>query len=154
MSSEYLVVFARVSYMNKQVSRALLTVDEVAIVVAEALAEVEVALLSVALVVAYARAEDWDIVALEGEADVVGRVAEALSIPEQVACSSQSAVSQRSNWRSRGTVVGANVVVQVDLGVVVLSIAPLETSSEDVAIVNANVLSRVVERHFGSGVGG
>jgi hypothetical protein len=65
MSSEYLVVFARVSYMNKQVSRAQLTVDEVAIVVTEALAEVEVALLSVALVVAYARAEDWDIVALE-----------------------------------------------------------------------------------------
>jgi hypothetical protein len=74
--------------MNKQVSRAQLTVGEVAVVVAEALAKIEVALLSVALVVAYARAEDWDIVAaLELEADVVGRVAEALAIPEQVAYS-------------------------------------------------------------------
>jgi hypothetical protein len=60
------LVFKRVSGVNKQVSRAQLTVvGEVAVVVAEALAEVQIAPLHVALIVAYVRAEDRDSIALE-----------------------------------------------------------------------------------------
>jgi hypothetical protein len=41
------------------------------------------------------------------------------------------------------------VLVEVDLGVVPLAVGGLETSPEDVAVVNANVLCRVVEAHLG-----
>ena len=39
------------------------------------------------------------------------------------------------------------MVVKVDLGVVQLAVSALEAGLEDVAVLNADVLSRVVERH-------
>jgi hypothetical protein len=45
------------------------------------------------------------------------------------------------------TVVVANVVIQVDLGVVPLAVGPLEASSEHVSVIDANVVGRVVKRH-------
>jgi hypothetical protein len=57
-------------------------------------------------------------------------------------------------WKESGnsmrTVVVANVVVQVDLGVVPLAVGPLEASSEHVSVIDANVIGRVVKRHVGN----
>ena len=44
-------------------------------------------------------------------------------------------------------IVVANVVVEINLGVVPLSISPLEAGPQDMAIVDADVLGRVVESH-------
>lgn len=52
----------------------------------------------------------------------------------------------------RVTVVVADVVVQVDLGIVVLAVRALETSAEDVSVIDANIFSRVVEGHFDASV--
>jgi hypothetical protein len=46
------------------------------------------------------------------------------------------------------TVNVADMLVEVDLGVVPLAVGGSETSPEDVAVVNANVLCGVVERHL------
>jgi hypothetical protein len=45
------------------------------------------------------------------------------------------------------TVLVTNVVVQVNLGVVPLAIGPLEASSEDVIVIDTDVIGRVVEGH-------
>lgn len=64
-----------------------LTVHELAIVVANALAQIEVALLAVALCIKQRSTEDWHLsVALDGELDVLGGVSKALTVPEKVAC--------------------------------------------------------------------
>jgi hypothetical protein len=47
------------------------------------------------------------------------------------------------------TVVVADVLVEIDLGVLPLAITALEAGPEDVAIVDANILGGVVERHGG-----
>lgn len=47
------------------------------------------------------------------------------------------------------TVHVTNVVVEVNLGVVPLSVRRLEASPQDVAIVDANIFSGVVKGHVG-----
>ena len=65
------------------------TVVEVTIVVADALAQVEITGLAVALGVVEAGAEDRDVaVTLKGELDVLCCVAEVLAVPSEVALTS------------------------------------------------------------------
>jgi hypothetical protein len=47
------------------------------------------------------------------------------------------------------TVNVANVLVEIDLGVVPLAVAGLETGPQDMAVVDSDVLSGVVESHLG-----
>lgn len=64
----------------------VLTVAEVAVVVGDALGQVHVALLAVALLVNEGGTEDGNgAVALNGELDIVGRAGEVLAVPEEVA---------------------------------------------------------------------
>tara|TARA_R110002003_G_scaffold48_18_gene4084 strand:- start:39448 stop:39627 length:180 start_codon:yes stop_codon:yes gene_type:complete len=46
------------------------------------------------------------------------------------------------------TVIIADMVVQVNLGVIPLAIRTLETGSKNVAIVDTDVFGRVMESHF------
>jgi hypothetical protein len=55
-----------------------------------------------------------------------------------------------TEWkRARRTVFVADVVVKVDLSVVPLAVSPLETSTEDMVVVDADgaFVGRVVETH-------
>jgi hypothetical protein len=78
--------------------------------------------------------------------DVLGRASEALAVPVEVAYCRVSADVHGLN-QVQHTVVVADIVVQVDLGVVPLAIGPLKAGSEHVSVIDTNVLGRVVERH-------
>ena len=63
---------------------------EVAVVVDDALAQVDVASLGVAISVKEGGTEDGDVaISLKRELDVLGRVGKALAIPVEVTCSDQ-----------------------------------------------------------------
>lgn len=112
------------------------TEDKAAVVVADALREVDVALDSVALGVVEHSAQDWHVlVALDREVDVLGAVREVLASPGEKA------------------VIVSEEVVEVNLGLDLLALAVGEGGAEDVAVVDADVLGAVVERH-GDGFGG
>jgi hypothetical protein len=69
------------------ISRTSLTVYEVTIVVGDALAQVQVTVLAVALGIEKGGAEDRDVaVPLKGEVDVLCCLAEVLAVPGEVAC--------------------------------------------------------------------
>jgi hypothetical protein len=103
-----------------------------AVVVGDTLGEVDVAGLCVALGVEELGAEDWDgAITLDGEVGALSSVREVLAIPREVA------------------VNVADELVEVDLSILPLAVTPLETGPQDVAIVDADVLSGVVESHFG-----
>lgn len=77
---------------------------EVAIVVDDAFAQVDVASLTVALLIPEGSAEDRDVtVSLKREVDILCRMGEVLTVPEEM------------------TVVVTNVVVEVDLSIVPLA---------------------------------
>lgn len=66
-------------------SSSRLTEVELAVVVGDALGEVDIAGLAVALLVEESGAEDGDgTIALDGEVDVLGGVGEAGAVPEEV----------------------------------------------------------------------
>lgn len=101
-----------------------LVVGELAIVVADALAQVDVALLAISFTVEEGSTEDGGLtIGLEGEVDVLSGTREAFAIPDEVA------------------VVVANMVVQVNLSIIPLSISPLKARTKYMPIVNANILS-------------
>ena len=103
---------------------------EVAIVVGDALSKVDVAGLPVALGVEELGAEDGNgAITLDGEVGVLAGVREVLAVPGEVA------------------IDVANELVKVDLGVLPLAVTLLEAGPQDVAIVDTDVLSGVVESH-------
>ena len=121
---------------------------EVAVVVDDAFAQVDVASLTIAVLVHEGGAEDRDVaVSLKCEMDVLRGIGEALAVPDEVAYC-------RSVWvvlylNANITVVVADVLVEVDISVVPLAIGPLETGSQYVAVLDADLLSCVVEGHVG-----
>jgi hypothetical protein len=63
------------------------TVREVAVVIKNALAQVEITLVTIAIAVKEDSAKNWNLaVTLDGEVDVLSRVGEALTVPEEAAC--------------------------------------------------------------------
>ena len=124
----------------------LLTVAELAIVVGDALSKVDVTGLTLTFLVDEGSTEDRDLAStLDGEVDVVSRAGETLAVPVEVAF---DIISKGTGlWNSQLTVVVAEDLVKVDLSVAPLAIATLETGPEDVAVVDTDVLSRVVESH-------
>lgn len=65
----------------------ILTEAEVAVLVADALAEVDVASLAVAIDIPQGSTEDRNVaIALKSEVDVVCTIGEALAVPSEVAC--------------------------------------------------------------------
>lgn len=75
-------------WARKVTTHELTAVRELAIVVADALSQVEVAVLAVALDVHKGSTQNGDLaIALDREVDVVGRAGEALAVPDKVACS-------------------------------------------------------------------
>lgn len=125
------------------------TKAEVAVVVANALGEVDVAVDELALHVAEAGAEDGDaVVALEGEGDLLGAPGEVAGTPLKVAWRRDgSAFCSGQTEKKRRTVVVAKDGVEVELGLDGVAGAVVEDGTENVAVVDANVLSGGVERH-------
>lgn len=77
-----------------------LTVVKVAVVVGDALGQVEVTLLVVALLVAERGTEDRDgAVALDGEVDVLSGAGKVLAVPVEVAC--RLSAESRRQWSSQ-----------------------------------------------------
>jgi hypothetical protein len=124
------------------------TVVEVAIVVDDTLTQVDVASLTVALLVPEGGAEDGDVaVSLKCEVNFVGGMGEALTIPDEVACC--RLVRAVLNSSVFHTVVVADVLIEIDLSIVPLAVGLLKTSPQDMAVINADIFGRVVEGHIG-----
>ncbi len=118
----------------------VLTEVEAAVVVSNTLSEIDVSIFEVSVQVPEAGTENGGSAALDGEGDVLSAVGEVLSSPLKGAFLVVSYGFAEQRRHCQHTVVIANELVEIDLGIDLVAPRVAEAGPEDMAVVNTDVL--------------